>query len=153
MLAAAREAWEAEGFTVKGAALSGIAAENLTAASGIQSRTLASFEYAWNQDREPLTSKDVLVIDEAGMVGTRQLARVLEVAHEARAKVVLVGDPEQLQAIEAGAPFRGIVARHGMAELNEVQRQRQTWQREATQELAKGETSGRGRRATSARAA
>jgi Ti-type conjugative transfer relaxase TraA len=140
LLAAAREAWEAEGFRVKGAALSGIAAENLTMASGIQSRTLASFEYSWNQDREPLTSKDVLVIDEAGMVGTRQLQRVLEIAEKARAKVVLVGDPEQLQAIEAGAPFRGIVSRHGMAQLNEVQRQHFSWQREATQELARGQT-------------
>jgi Ti-type conjugative transfer relaxase TraA len=140
MLAAAREAWEAEGYTVKGAALSGIAAENLATASGIQSRTLASFEYGWKQDRDPLTSKDVLVIDEAGMVGTRQLARVIQAAHDARAKVVLVGDPEQLQAIEAGAPFRGIAARHGVSQLNQVQRQRHAWQREATQELAKGQT-------------
>ena len=46
------------------------------------------------------------------MIGTRQLARVLEVAEKAHAKVVLVGDPEQLQAIEAGAPFRGIAAQH-----------------------------------------
>jgi ATP-dependent exoDNAse (exonuclease V) alpha subunit len=105
LLAAAREVWEAEGFTVKGAALSGIAAENLSVASGIQSRTLASFEYSWKADRDPLTSKDVLVIDETGMVGTPQLARVLEVAHSARAKVVLVGDPEQLQAIEPAHRF------------------------------------------------
>jgi Ti-type conjugative transfer relaxase TraA len=140
LLAAAREAWEAEGFTVKGAALSGIAAENLTLASGIQSRTLASFEWAWNHDRDPLTSRDVIVIDETGMVGTRQLARFLDVAESAGAKVVLVGDPEQLQAIEAGAPFRGIVAQSGMAELNEVQRQRHPWQREATRELASGST-------------
>jgi Ti-type conjugative transfer relaxase TraA len=138
LLAAAREAWEAEGFTVKGAALSGIAAENLTVASGISSRTLASFEWAWNHDRDPLTERDVLVIDETGMVGTRQLARFLDVAETAGAKVVLVGDPEQLQAIEAGAPFRGIVAQTGVAELQEVQRQRHTWQRTATQELAAG---------------
>jgi hypothetical protein len=82
----------------------------------------------------------VLVIDETGMVGTRQLARVLESAERAGAKVVLVGDPEQLQAIEAGAPFRGIVAQNGMVELQGVQRQRQGWQREATQELASGKT-------------
>jgi Ti-type conjugative transfer relaxase TraA len=140
LLAATREAWEAEGYVVKGAALSGIAAENLSVASGISSRTLASFEYAWNAGRDPLTSRDVLVIDETGMVGTRQLARVLAVAEEARAKVVLVGDPEQLQAIEAGAPFRGIVARAGMAELTEVRRQRHDWQRIATQQLAAGST-------------
>jgi ATP-dependent exoDNAse (exonuclease V) alpha subunit len=107
LLATAREAWEAEGFTVKGAALTGIAAENLSAASGIHSRTLASFEYSWKADRDPLTSKDVLVIDETGVVGTRQLARVLEVAHNARAKVVLVGDPEQLQDRSRGTVSRG----------------------------------------------
>jgi Ti-type conjugative transfer relaxase TraA len=140
LLAAAREAWEAEGFQVKGAAFSGIAAENLTAASGIQARTLASFEWHWNHDRDPLTNRDVLVIDETGMVGTRQLARFLETAEKSGAKVVLVGDPEQLQAIEAGAPFRGIVAQSGMVELQVVQRQTMGWQREATQELSSGKT-------------
>jgi Ti-type conjugative transfer relaxase TraA len=139
-LSAMRQAWEAQGFTVKGAALSGIAAENLQVASGIQARTLASYELAWNGGRDPLTPNDVLVIDEAGMIGTRQLARVLEVAQQAHAKVVLVGDPEQLQAIEAGAPFRGIVVAHGVAELAQVRRQRQAWQREATGQLASGQT-------------
>ena len=139
-LSAMREAWEAEGLSVKGAALSGIAAENLQVASGIQARTLASYELAWNSGRDPLTSRDVLVIDEAGMIGTRQLARVLEVAQTAQAKVVLVGDPEQLQAIEAGAPFRGIAAAHGVAELAQVRRQRQEWQRAATGQLASGRT-------------
>ena len=140
LLAAAREAWEAQGYTVKGAALSGIAAENLTLASGIESRTLASLEYAWGASRDALTSRDVLVIDEASMLGTRQLARVLEAAEKAHAKVVLVGDPEQLQAIEAGAAFRGILAESGVAELSEVRRQAQAWQREATQDLSAGKT-------------
>ena len=139
-LAAMREAWTAAGYTVKGAALSGIAAENLQKAAGIQARTLASFELAWSGGRDPLTKNDVLVIDEAGMLGTRQLARVLAVAEKARAKVVLVGDPEQLQAIEAGAPFRGIAAAHGVAELAEVHRQQQDWQRAATTALATGKT-------------
>jgi Ti-type conjugative transfer relaxase TraA len=140
LLAVAREAWQAEGYTVKGAALAGIAAENLEVASGITSRTLASYEFAWAAGRDELTHRDVLVIDEAGMVGTRQLARVLAVAQAAHAKVVLVGDPEQLQAIEAGAPFRGIIAHSGVAELNEVRRQSQAWQREATRQLATGGT-------------
>lgn len=140
LLGILRQAWEGEGYTVKGAALSGIAAESLQEASGIRSRTLASYEYAWQSGRDPLTPRDVLVIDEAGMVGTRQLARMLEKAEAAGAKVVLVGDPEQLQAIEAGAPFRGILARSGMAELTEVRRQSQDWQRQATRQLATGAT-------------
>jgi ATP-dependent exoDNAse (exonuclease V) alpha subunit len=80
------------------------------------------------------------VIDEAGMVGTRQLERVLSHAAEAGAKVVLVGDPQQLQSIEAGAAFRSIYERHGGAEIGGVRRQREDWQRDATRYLATGRT-------------
>src|ERR1700722_4935597 len=138
MLGVAREAWEAVGYEVRGVALSGIAAENLQSGSGIASRTIASMEHGWQQGRDGLTARDVLVIDEAGMVGTRQLERVLSHATEAGAKVVLVGDPQQLQAIEAGAAFRSIHQRHGGAEIGEVRRQRQEWQRDATRGSAIG---------------
>jgi Ti-type conjugative transfer relaxase TraA len=63
MLAAAREAWEAQGYSVHGAALSGKAAEGLEESSGIQSRTLASWDYGWQGGRGDLGPKDVLVID------------------------------------------------------------------------------------------
>jgi Ti-type conjugative transfer relaxase TraA len=138
MLGVARQAWEAAGYEVRGVALSGIAAENLARGSGIASRTIASLEHGWAQGRDLLSARDVLVIDEAGMVGTRQLERVLSHAAEAGAKVVLVGDPQQLQAIEAGAAFRSIFERHGGAEIGEVRRQRQDWQRDATRDLANG---------------
>ncbi|WP_316158716.1 MULTISPECIES: Ti-type conjugative transfer relaxase TraA [unclassified Bradyrhizobium] len=138
MLGVAREAWEAAGFEVRGVALSGIAAENLQSGSGIASRTIASLEHGWGQGRDLLKSSDVLVIDEAGMVGTRQLERVLSYAAEAGAKVVLVGDPQQLQAIEAGAAFRSIYERNGGAEIGDVRRQREDWQRDATRDLATG---------------
>ena len=140
MLGVAREVWEAAGYEVRGAALSGIAAENLESGSGIASRTIASMEHGWQQGRDLLTARDVLVIDEAGMVGTRQLERVLSHAAEAGAKVVLVGDIKQLQAIEAGAAFRSIHERHGGAEIGEVRRQREDWQRDATRDLATGRT-------------
>src|SRR2546430_8757075 len=97
-------------------------------------------EHGWHQGRDLLTTRDVLVIDEAGMVGTRQLERVLSHAAEAGAKVVLVGDIKQLQAIEAGAAFRSIHERHGGAEIGEVRRQREDWQRDATHALANGKT-------------
>ncbi len=139
-LSAMREVWERDGYTVKGAALSGIAAENLEKSSAIKARTLASYELAWSKGRDPLSPKDILVIDEAGMLGTRQLSRVLEVAERAHSKVVLIGDPEQLQAIEAGAPFRGIAAAHGVANLSEVHRQKTAWHREATAWLATSRT-------------
>src|SRR6202162_3812810 len=140
MLGVAREAWEAAGYEVRGVALSGIAAENLERGSGISSRTLASMEHGWGQGRDVLSARDVLVIDEAGMVGTRQLERVLSHAAEAGAKVVLVGDPQQLQSIEAGAAFRSIHERHGGAQIGEVRRQREDWQRDATRDLATGRT-------------
>ncbi len=140
MLGVAREAWERGGYEVRGAALSGIAAEGLENGSGIASRTIASMEHGWSQGRDMLTSRDVLVIDEAGMVGTRQMERVLSHAEEAGAKVVLVGDPQQLQAIEAGAAFRVIHERHGGVEITAVRRQHEGWQQDATRHLATGRT-------------
>ena len=140
MLGVARGEWERAGYQVRGAALSGIAAEGLEGGSGIASRTLASMEYQWSQGREQLGPRDVLVIDEAGMIGTRQMERVLSEAERAGAKVVLVGDPEQLQAIEAGAAFRSLAERHGAAEISEVRRQHEDWQRDATKALATGRT-------------
>ncbi|KTE25554.1 MULTISPECIES: Ti-type conjugative transfer relaxase TraA [unclassified Sphingopyxis] len=140
MLGVAREAWEAAGYQVQGAALSGIAAEGLEHGSSIGSRTLASLEHQWANDRERLTDKHILVIDEAGMVGTRQLERVVSEAERQGAKVVLVGDPQQLQAIEAGAAFRAAAERHGAVEIMDIRRQQEDWQREATRELATGRT-------------
>ncbi|GGO94056.1 Ti-type conjugative transfer relaxase TraA [Stakelama pacifica] len=140
MLGVAREAWEATGYTVRGAALSGIAAENLEGGSGIASRTIASLEHGWARDRDRLTPRDVLVVDEAGMIGTRQLQRVLAEAAGAGAKVVMVGDAQQLQAIEAGAAFRLLAERHGAAEIGEVRRQTAEWMREATRNFATGRT-------------
>src|SRR3546814_6018902 len=129
-----------QGYHVRGAALSGIAAENLEGGSAISSRTIASLEYQWDQGRELLTNRDVLVIDEAGMIGTRQMERVLSAAEQAGAKVVLVGDPEQLQAIEAGAAFRSLAERHGAAEITTIRRQHEDWPRDATKALATGRT-------------
>ncbi|MEG3156070.1 Ti-type conjugative transfer relaxase TraA, partial [Sphingomonas sp. RB1R13] len=136
MLGVAREAWESAGYQVQGLALSGIAAENLEGGSGIASRTIASLEHQWGQGRDLLTDKSILVIDEAGMIGTRQLERVIAEAEKRGAKVVLVGDPEQLQAIEAGAAFRSVAERHGSIEITDIRRQREEWQRRATRQLA-----------------
>lgn len=132
MLAAARDAWERQGYRVHGAALAGKAAEGLEESSGIASRTLASWEYGWQAGRGQLGKGDVLVIDEAGMVGSRQLARFVMEAEARGAKLVLVGDHEQLQAIGAGSPFRAIAERVGAVELSEIRRQSEGWQREAS---------------------
>ncbi len=54
--------------------------------------------------------------------------------------MVLVGDPQQLQAIEAGAAFRSIHERHGGVEIETVRRQHEDWQMDATRDLATGRT-------------
>lgn len=139
MLGAARELWEASGYTVRGFALSGIAAEGLQGGSGIQSTTLASLKWHLDHDRAKLGAKDILVIDEAGMVASRQMHMLLTAAATAGAKVVLVGDPAQLQAIEAGGAFKAIIDRAGAAEMTTVRRQQADWQQDATKALARGE--------------
>jgi len=130
MLAAAAQAWERQGYTVHGAALSGKAAEGLEESSGTQSRTLASWSRSWENEKHQLGKGDVLVIDEASMVGSRQLASFVGEAEKRGAKIVLVGDHEQLQAIGAGAPFRAIAERIGHASLGEIKRQMEPWQQE-----------------------
>jgi Ti-type conjugative transfer relaxase TraA len=140
-VAAAKDVWEASGYRVRGAALSGIAAENLEKCSGMESQTLASWEVAWKNGKTEISGRDVFVIDEAGMVGSRQMARVLSKLHEAGAKAVLMGDAEQLQPIEAGAAFRAIAERTGYQELTGIRRQQAPWQREASGDFAKGDAS------------
>jgi len=135
---AAREAWEAAGFRVVGGALAGKAAEGLEKEAGIQSRTLSSWELRWANERDLLDDRTVMVIDEAGMVSSRQMALFVEAATKSGAKLVLVGDPEQLQPIEAGAAFRAIVERIGYAELETIYRQREQWMRDASLDLARG---------------
>ncbi len=138
MMKAAREAWRAAGYRVVGGALAGKAAEGLEKEAGIASRTLSSWERRWTQGIDRLDEKTVFVLDEAGMVSSRQMAFFVEGVVRAGAKLVLVGDPEQLQPIEAGAAFRAIVDRIGYAELETIYRQRAPWMRSASLDLARG---------------
>lgn len=141
MMKAAREAWEAAGYRVVGGALAGKAAEGLEKEAGISSRTLSAWELRWDQERDRLDEKTVFVLDEAGMVSSRQTARFVEAVTVSGAKLVLVGDPEQLQPIEAGAAFRAISERIGYAELETIYRQREQWMRDASLDLARGNVS------------
>jgi Ti-type conjugative transfer relaxase TraA len=133
MLGAARLVWEAEGYVVVGAALAGKAAAGLHESSGIESRTLARWELAWSLERDLLTQKHIIVIDEAGMVGTAQMGRVLAHARDVGAKVIIVGDAEQLQPIAAGSPMRVLRDKmNATAVLADIQRQKEEWQKQAT---------------------
>ena len=102
-LAAAREAWTACGHRVIGGALAARTTAQLTEVTGIPSMTLHRLLSGLDDpERSGLTVRSVVVIDEAAMVGTRTLARILEHAERAEAKVVLVGDHHQLPEIDAG---------------------------------------------------
>ena len=90
------------------------------------------------RDERVLDARTVLVVDEAGMLGSRKLARLLDHAQDAGAKVVLVGDDQQLASIEAGGGFRGLRLRLGAATLTENRRQAQPWEREAVEQLREG---------------
>ncbi|TCP76483.1 plasmid mobilization system relaxase [Rhizobium sp. PP-CC-2G-626] len=138
MMKAAREAWEAAGLRVVGGALAGKAAEGLEKEAGIVSRTLSSWELRWSQGRNQLDDKTIFVLDEAGMVSSKQMALLVEAVTISGAKLVLVGDPEQLQPIAAGAAFRAIADRIGYAELETIYRQNAQWMRDASLDLARG---------------
>lgn len=138
LLSAARLGFEAAGYTVHGCALSGKAAQNLEEGSGIKSVTLHSLLKSIEDKKQQLTSKDVVVLDEAGMVGSRQFHSVLNQIAAAGAKLVLVGDSRQLQPIEAGQMFRVLAKEIGKSDLKDIRRQVDPWARQAVADIASG---------------
>ncbi len=142
-LDAAREAWQASGAAVLGSALSARAAGELRDQAAIDTTTIARLTYALEK-RAQLADGSVLVVDEAGMVGTRDLARLLGAAEQAQAKLVLVGDDRQLPEIQAGGLFSSLADRLSALELTEVRRQREGWDRGGA-ERGRGARGARGR--------
>ena len=141
-LDAARVAWQSSGLRVVGTSLSAEAARGLQAGAGIQSYTVDRLLLDLDDpEHGGFARGTVLVVDEAGMVGTRKMRRLLEHAERGHAKVVLVGDDKQLPEIDAGGAFRGLQRRLGAAELVENRRQEQAWEREALTWLREGEAS------------
>jgi len=142
MLRMAREVWEAHGYTVRGAALSSVAARGLEIETGIQSENVAQLITGIDSPERAtgpaLDSKTILVIDEAGMVDTIKMARLVDEAEKAGVRIALVGDVGQLQPIEHGAPFKVFGELIGKSELKEIRRQREEWQREAVHDFAGG---------------
>ncbi len=139
-LAAARDAWADAGYTVVGCALAARAARQLQDDSRIPSVTLDRLLIDLDRPDTPdLTSRTVIVADEAAMIGTRKLVRLLDHGHQTGAKVVLVGDPCQLPEIEAGGVFTGLAQRLGAVELVENRRQQDPVERQALAELRAGQ--------------
>ncbi len=139
-LDAARDAWSAAGIRVTGVALAARAALELQDAAGIPATTLARL-LGQLDDGSPssLAPGSVLVVDEAGMVGTRQLARLLDHTRRLQVTVVLVGDPHQLPEIDAGGLFRTLTTRLPAVELTHNRRQQHRWEQGALDELRHGD--------------
>ena len=138
LLGAARESWEAAGYEVRGVALANAAAQNLEKEAGIASTSIAKLQHDIEKGDVQLSSRTVLVLDEAGMVGTRQMQSLFEKAELAGAKIVLAGDTKQLQSIDAGAAMRAISEQIGKAELSEVRRQTHQIDREIARDFREG---------------
>ncbi len=120
-----------------GTALAARAAAGFKAATGIPSYTLARL-LCETQAGGGLPQGAVVVVDEAGMVGTRQLAAVSDLVEAASGKLILIGDPHQLPEIDAGGLFRALASRLPTVELTENVRQHHRWERIALAELRNG---------------
>ncbi|AGG68098.1 MobF family relaxase [Corynebacterium callunae] len=125
--------WRSNGHNVIGLAPSAVAAENLSKDIKSDGRTLASLTYRWRGivgDRPhdvtalgvDIAPGDMLLVDEAGMATTADLAAIVEIAQETGAVVRMVGDPYQLDAVETGGLFRTIVKHDDSVELDQVMR-------------------------------
>jgi conjugative relaxase-like TrwC/TraI family protein len=136
-LGMARHVWQLDGYRPLACAPTGIATVSLEAEGFEEAATCDRLLADLDDGREQLDSRTVLVVDEAGMLGSRKLTRLLDHAQQAGAKVVLVGDDRQLAAIDAGGGFRALRLRLGASELVENRRQQQAWEREAL-ELVRG---------------
>ena len=138
LLAAAKQIWQQSGYQVQGAALSGKATLGLEKDAQIPSQTLHRLLQQLDNDEIKLTAKDIVVIDEAGMIGSRMMHRLLGHAHRSGAKVALIGDHRQLQPIDAGGAFRALEERLQSTKLIDIRRQRQPWAQRAVHQFASG---------------
>ena len=138
LLQPVREFFEAHQQQVIGASLSGKVAKALQAETGIPSSTIASLAWRISNERMQLTEKHVLVIDEAGMVDVHNMAFLIREAKKAGSKVVLIGDPDQLKPIHKGEIFRGIAGLTGYIELENIKRQQDSGDRQASRDMANG---------------
>lgn len=122
------EVWKGEGMKVRGSATSWKAAKKLQKESGVEGIALAALakriekkDPDWMPD-----AKSVLMIDEASLLGTRSFDVVQRAYLQAGGKVVLMGDPSQIQSVDQGSPFRALAAKHGYAQLDKITRQKTT---------------------------
>ncbi len=147
-LGAAAAAWTDAGYQVHGLAPSARAAAELSAATGAPADTVA--KWAHEQPRLPsqpserasrwrVGPRTVLIVDEAAMLATEDLAALTVATRAGRAKLVLVGDPAQIGPVErAGGLLPALAARVGAVELTGIRRFSHPWEAAATRALRSG---------------
>ncbi|WP_395119856.1 MobF family relaxase [Rhodanobacter sp. FW102-FHT14D06] len=116
----------AAGYDVIGCATGWDAAKKLEAEAGIPSHSIAALLKGLDDGKTKLTAKTLVIVDEAGMVGTPSMSALLRHAEQAKSKVILQGDPLQLQSVERGGAMRAITKAVGGATLSDIRRQKNT---------------------------
>ncbi len=134
---AAAEAWGGTGVGLRVAAPTWRAA-NVLRSEGLDATSVARLLAELDGGRRGLAPRSVLLVDEAGMVDSATLARLIDHARGADAKLVLVGDPAQLGEIEAGGLFAAIVARTEPVVLDQVIRHEHDLDREGAGRIREG---------------
>lgn len=131
-----RQVAEAEGLRVYGFAPSASAAKVLASEGQIAADTVASLLTTPREHR----GRELWIVDEAGLLPSKDAGRVAALAQEHAARVIFVGDTRQLSGVEAGNPFK-LMQQHGIAtaHLTESRRQKTPVLKAAAQELAQGE--------------
>ena len=139
---ALRAAWIVEHGrgSVIGLAPSAAAAQALADDLGIACDNTAKWLHEHDHGRAELRAGQLVIIDEATLAGTTTLDRISGIAAAAGAKVLLVGDPFQLQSVDAGGVFALLVDRRTDApELTEIHRFRNEWEKAASLGLRGGD--------------
>lgn len=139
MLKALQELYQSRDYQVIGAAISDKVTKALKAESGMNAYTLSSLNYRLDKGYLKLNDRSVVVIDEAGMVDFAHFSSVIESVRQAGSKLVLVGDPNQLKPVGKGDLFRGIIERIGCYLMEDIKRQKDELDRQASRNLCKGD--------------
>ena len=91
-----------------------------------------------NFEKTDLKSSDVIIVDEAGMIGTHDWHDILEFSSKTGAKVIAIGDDNQIKPISSGDCFRAALNNlNDVGRLDEIRRQNSDWQKEASVEFSK----------------
>ncbi|QIN28148.1 MobF family relaxase [Brevibacterium luteolum] len=145
-MGALRRAWELEHGpgAVVGLAPSAAAAAVLGEDLGVRTENTAKRLFEHQLGRWDLQAGQLVILDEASLAGTLAIDQITTHATDVGAKVLLVGDPHQLTAVDAGGAF-GLVVRDlddtgGAPRLSELHRFRHDWEKTASLQVRLGDT-------------